>query len=84
MEAQLAAMMAGDLHIMRAVAKTSAEDVVAQNGDCEFFLHDSAFYRGFGFSVNEGVTKNTDTMKKEVRQAINLCFAKFDDAEPRF
>ena len=76
MEAQIAAAMAGDLYSMRAIAKTSAEDAAAQNADLAYYEHDSAFYRGFGFMMGEGITQYPDLQKKEVRQAINLIIDK--------
>lgn len=76
MEAQIAAAMAGDLYSMRAIAKTSAEDAAAQNADLAYYEHDSAFYRGFGFQMAEGITQYPDLQKKEVRQALNLIIDK--------
>lgn len=76
MEAQIAAAMAGDLYSMRAIAKTSAEDAAAQNADLAYYEHDSAFYRGFGYMMGEGMTKYPDLQKKEVRQALNLIIDK--------
>lgn len=76
MEAQIAAAMAGECYSMRSIAKSAAEDAIAQNSDLAYYEHASAFTRALDLMYQDGVTQYPDLQKAKVRQALNIIIDK--------